>query len=172
MIRAVHGKSRYGEAVERMPFDTLISKSQEAFTLLLYENGYKNWVWAASNDPGTTSDGSGDTGGNTTDGLCPMYVYTVRHKEALTSRNGGWSVEGMMKYNDLYRRVTDDRTIDAGSFSTVYRLYREEKRTTVKKRKRGTVHPVQILTISDDLGDLLQDRNSAGGEQAEEVISV
>jgi len=171
MIRAVHGKSRYGEAAERVNFDTLISKSQEAFTLLLYENGYQNWVWAASNDPGTTSDGSSDdTGGNTTDGLCPMYKYTVRHKETMTSRNGGWSVEGMMKYNELYRRVSNDRTKDGGSFSAAYRMYRDEKRTRAKKRKRGTVGPRQILTISDDLNDLLQDGNSTGGEQA--IFSV
>ena len=152
MIRAVHGKSRYGGAAKTTSFDTLVSKSQEAFTLLLYENGYKNWVWAARNDPGSTSDASTDAGGNTTDSNCPKYGYTSRNKEELTGRNGGWSKEGMLKYNELYRRVAADRAVDKGDFEKVYMAHRLSKYKSTRKRKHGLANdPVPIL---DDLGDL------------------
>jgi hypothetical protein len=46
MIHAVHGKSRYGTKAAELKFDDLVSPSQEAFALLLYTNGYKNWLWS------------------------------------------------------------------------------------------------------------------------------
>jgi hypothetical protein len=97
VIRAVHGKSRCGEAAERITFDCLISKRQEAFTLLLHENGCKNWVWASS------SDASGDANTDTSDGSCPTHGCTERGREGLPSRNGGWSLERMKKQNDCTR---------------------------------------------------------------------
>jgi hypothetical protein len=160
MIRAVHGKSRYGEAAERITFDSLISKSQEAFTLLLYENGYKNWVWASRNDPGSASDASADANTDSSDGTCPTYGFTERGREGLPSRNGGWSLEGMKKYNELYKRVTEDRISDAGAFRKAYRDHREAKRSKGRKRKRGNADQMIILTISDDLGELMQSTNS------------
>jgi hypothetical protein len=46
MTTAAHGKSQRSAATEITLFDALISKSQEAFsTLLLHENGCKNWMW-------------------------------------------------------------------------------------------------------------------------------
>jgi hypothetical protein len=152
MIRAVHGKSRYGDTARNTMFDTLISKSQEAFTLLLYNNGYNNWVWSATNDPGSNSDGSTETGGNTTDSNCPQYGYTSRNKEELTGRNGGWSREGMVKYNELYKRVAADRAVDKGAFEQMYMEHRNSKFKRARKRKRGLdINPVAIL---DDLADL------------------
>jgi hypothetical protein len=104
MIRAIYGKSCYGVAAEISRFDTLVSKSQEAFTLLLYENGYSNWVWALYNEPGTTSDASSDVIGESG---CPSYKYTTRSNE-MTFRNGGWSRKGMQNFNELYTRVAEE----------------------------------------------------------------
>ena len=150
MIRAVHGKSRYSETVSVKSFDTIISKSQEAFTLLLYENGYKNWLWTATNDPGSMSDTSG--GGNTTDSNCPVYGYTSRNGENPPNRNGGWSTEGMLKFNELYRRVAADRAVDNGAFGRVYMAHRVSKFKSKKRQRRG--RGVEEVTILDDLGDL------------------
>jgi hypothetical protein len=46
MIRAVHGKSIFSSKAATTDFEDLVMPSQEAFTLLLYRNGYKNWVGA------------------------------------------------------------------------------------------------------------------------------
>jgi hypothetical protein len=161
MIRAIHGKSRYGEAAERITFDSLISKSQAAFTLLLYENGYKNWVWASRNDLGSASDASADANTDSSDGTCPTHGFTERGREGLPSRNGGWSLEGMKKYNELHKRVTEDQISDAGAFRKAEdREHREAKRSKGRKRKRGNADQMIILTISDDLGELMQSTNS------------
>jgi hypothetical protein len=60
MIRAVYGKSRYSPSSSTILFDELISPSQEAFALLLYNNGYENWVWM-HNNACLTSEGSDAT---------------------------------------------------------------------------------------------------------------
>jgi hypothetical protein len=156
MICAVHGKSRFADTAGTTSFNTLISKSQEAFTLLLYENGYKNWVWASQNDPGSTSDASTDGGGGnvtTNSHDCPPYGYTSRNQEyTIQNRNGDWSTEGMLKYNALYRKVAVDRDVDKGAFEKVYMAHRVSQFKARRKRKRGlTNNPVPIL---DDLVDL------------------
>jgi hypothetical protein len=81
-------------------FGELIYPSQEAFTLLLYENGYMNWVWM-HNESGTSDTSNGGFDG-ASDG--PDYLYIVRTRE-LTSINGGWSRSRMLKCNELYSKV-------------------------------------------------------------------
>ena len=166
MIRAVHGKSRYGDNVNITAFDTLISKSQEAFTLLLYENGYKNWVWAATNYQGSTSDESAGAGEVTTDSNCPSYGYTSRTTTELRSRNGGWSTEGMLKYNELYRKVAEDRTRDKGKFEKAYMAHRECRFKPRKKRRRGN-QTYEALPILDDLGELQQVNQTGDFEEVQ-----
>jgi hypothetical protein len=50
----------------------------------------------------------------------------------LTSRNGGWSRVGMLKYNGLYSRVKEDRVRDNGVFSKDYKEHWIEKSNQVK----------------------------------------
>ena len=173
MIRAVYGKSRYGAAADIKLFDGLISKSQEAFTLLLYENGYNNWVWVSTNDQGGTTS---ETASNTTDSGGPGYGYTEKTKDSLLSRNGGWSNEGMKKFNDLYKRVGEDRLKDKGGFEQVYKRHRKDRSQTSKKRRRDKDGPMQNIQISDDLGDLMSgigsNEEGANAGNAEQAYSV
>jgi hypothetical protein len=41
MIQAVHVKSRYSEKAATTLFGSLVSPSQEVFTMLLYKNGFQ-----------------------------------------------------------------------------------------------------------------------------------
>jgi hypothetical protein len=158
MIRAVHGKSRYGSSSTTTLLDDLISPSQEAFTLLLYRNGYNNWVWRHSH-AGLSSEGSEDSNvtldGKEDEDGCPKYSYTKRTAGDFTSRNGGWSRDGMKKYNTLYKQVQEDRIADAGAFSEVYKAHRAHISGKKRKRRRDDGDQGQRLTISDDLGELL-----------------
>jgi hypothetical protein len=157
MIRAVHGKSPYGDRTNTTSFNTLISKSQEAFTLLLHENGYKNWVWAARNDPGSTSDTDGG-GGNTTGSCCPAHGHTP-------GRNGGWSTEGMLKCNDLHHKVAAERAMDNGEFERAHTAHRVNKfKAPKKKRKRGEAN--DTVPILDDLEDLRAPNEDDGETEA------
>ena len=153
MIRAVHGKSRYGEKVLKRMLGDFVSTSQEAFTMLLYHNGYENWVYMKNDDNVFSSDASA-AGNGDLDGGCPQYKYTARSIE-LTSRNGGWSSEGMKKFTELYTKVKEDRRTNQADYDAAYKLHCQEKSTTVRKRKRHEGGQLQSLPVSDDIGDLL-----------------
>jgi hypothetical protein len=62
----------------------------------------------------------------------PEYLYTARMRE-LTSRNRGWSRAGMLKYNDLYNRVKEDRVRSNGVFGKDYKEHWIEKSKTRQK---------------------------------------
>jgi hypothetical protein len=94
-------------------FEELVSPSLEAFTLLLYEKGY---VWM-HNESGTSDTSNGGFGG-ASDGS--EYLYMARARES-TSRNGGWSRVGMLKYNGIYSMVKEDRVRDNGVFGQDYK---------------------------------------------------
>jgi hypothetical protein len=160
MIRAVHGKVRYAESAIKELFDDMVSPSQEAFTLLLYRNGYEHWLWKHGETvaPSGTSDVTEGETGSSSDGG-PGYQYTNGNRfasgEGMTTRNGGWSRTGMLKYNELYEAVKESRNEDKGAFSKEYKEHWIDKSTRRRKRKRddNTGGP-RVLKISDDLGDL------------------
>jgi DNA-binding transcriptional MocR family regulator len=62
MIHAVHEKSCYCVEASNKHFEELVSPSQEVFTLLLFENGYMDWVWM-KNESGTSDTSNGRSNG-------------------------------------------------------------------------------------------------------------
>jgi hypothetical protein len=160
-------ESRFGEKAVHTLFGSLVSPSQEAFTMLLYRNGYQKWVWM--HNVSVSSGASEGSHGDTSDGF-PEYVYTARSSD-LTSRNGGWSRTGMLKYNDLYKQVKKDRLEDNGAYDREYIAHYMEKSKNKRKRRRDNEGQLQSLTVSDDIGDLLgaletQNDAAAGGSVA------
>ena len=153
IIRAVYGKTRCSPSSGTTLFEDLISPSQEAFALLLYKNGYENWVWM-HNHACLTSDGSESAvgGENAEDEHCPKYKFTKRSGD-FTSRNGGWTREGKTLFNELCKRVKEDRQTDRGAFAKVHRAHRACLHG--KKRKRRMVDGAQHhITTSNDPEDL------------------
>ncbi len=80
----------------------------------------------------------------------------------------------MKKYNTLYKKVQDDRAMDAGAFSEVYKVHREQLSGKKRKRRRNDGDQSQRLTISNDLGELLTtldstSDNEGGSATVEEV---
>ncbi len=169
MIRAVHGKSRYSEKAANTLFGSLVSPSQEAFTMLLYRNGYQKWVWMHNGS--VSSEASEGSNGDTSDGS-PGYIYTERTSE-MTSRNGGWSRLGMLKYNDLYKKVKENRVADGGAYDRKYTIHCVEKNKNKRKQRHDNGGQQQSLTVSDDLGDLLGALdNNRGGSAGDNVAAV
>jgi hypothetical protein len=149
MIRAVHGKSIYSSKAATTDFEDLVMPSQEAFTLLLYRNGYKNWVSVHDTSAMTSSSQESEADQR------PAYQYTTRKHADLTSRNGGWSREGNDKYVELYDRVKQDRLIDNGVFKRKYMAHWIEKRAKMRKRRRNDTVPNGIQGEDrDDVGVL------------------
>ena len=153
MIRAVHGKSRFGEKANKTLLGEFVSPSQEAFTMLLYRNGYDNWVYMKNDDNVFSSDASA-AGNGDLDGGCPQYKYTARAIE-LTNRNGGWSSEGMRKFSQLYTRVKEDRLANQTSFDRTYKVHWDEISHIKRKRKCHEGGQLQSQPVSDDIGDIL-----------------
>jgi hypothetical protein len=148
MLRTVHGKCGYSQKAgsrSRLLSD-FVPISQEAFALLLYKNGYEDWLWKYNEGVSSEDTDSSDRR--------PGYKYTsamATEGTAFTCRNGGWSPEGMKEFNRLYDLVEQSRTADNGSFDTHYKTHWREHRcvSKYKKRKRGIVPTV--TSIRDDL---------------------
>ena len=83
---------------------------------------------------------------------CHHYKYTKRSGN-FTSRNGGWSREGVTLYTMSYtKKVRGDRQTDDGAFG---KLYMDHRASLCRKRRNrrnanGADHQHQ-LAISDDL---------------------
>ena len=152
MIRAVHGKSRYGEKAATTLFGAIVSPSQEAFTILLYKNGFQKWVWMHNGSVSSEASEAGNE--DTSDSSSPDYIYTSRTGTVI-SRNGGWSWQGMITYNELYKKIKEDRERDKGAFDGEYMMHWVEKTSMRRKRRRGNEGQHGTLTVSDDLGDLM-----------------
>ena len=95
---------------------------------------------------------------------CPGYQYTAWAID-LTSRNGGWSREGMLIFNEMYQMVQINRNNDKGAFSDLYKEHWLEKTTRKRKRRRDNNGSHQALKISDDMEEYvlsLLDSNVSG----------
>jgi hypothetical protein len=154
MVRAVHGKCGYAQKAgsKSMMFGDFVTVSQEAFTLLLYKNGYDNWIWKHNN-----MATSGDTDATNEAAQMPPYLYTstgATEGSAFTTRNGGWSSEGMQEFNALYAGVKESRAADQGSFDGLYKEHwRETKMVSKYKRRKVKDNRVVVTSVCDDLED-------------------
>ena len=61
----------------------------------------------------------------------------------------------MEKYDDLYRRVQDDRETNGVAFTKVDKEHREEVSGRKRKHRNKDGNARQQLKICDDLGELL-----------------
>jgi hypothetical protein len=153
MVRAVHGKYGYAQKAgsKSTTFSEFIPISQEAFALLLYENGYKNWIWMHDNNASSSEDTEVSN-----EGPKPGYLCTGvagGDGEVFTRRNNGWSQAGMQAFNSLYAKVKESRANDNGEFDKHYKNHWRTKHSVSKyKRKRVTETPA-IESICDDLVD-------------------
>ena len=126
--------------------------SHEALALLLHKSGYENWAWrhdhaCLTSDRSDSADG-GDGG---EEEHCPKHKFTKRSGNFM-SRNGGQTREGMILFNELCKRVKEDRQADRGASAKVCK----EHRVCLggKKRKRMMADGTQSqVATSDDLED-------------------
>ena len=151
MVRAVHGRCGYHQKAgsKSAMFSEFVPVSQEAFSLLLYKNGYKNWIWM--HDMNATS--SDDTDASNEEEK-PGYLYTGTRTEKgalFTRRNNGWSKAGMEAFNSLYAKVKASRAADNGEFDTHYKTHWRSKNCVSKYKRRRVTETPAIDSICDDL---------------------
>jgi hypothetical protein len=153
MVRAVHGKSGYAQKAgsKSTTFSEFIPISQEAFALLLYENGYKNWIWMHDNNASSSEESEVSN-----EGPKPGYLYTgvaAGDGEMFTKRNNGWSKTGMQAFNSLYAEVKESRANDNGEFDKLYKNHWRTKHSVSKYKRRRVTETPAIESICDDLVD-------------------
>jgi hypothetical protein len=104
--------------------------------------------------------------------MAVLSINTLRMAGDFTSRNGGWSRDGMKKYNTLYKKVQDNRKMDAGAFSEVYKVHREQLSGKKWKIRKNDGDQSQQLTISDDLGELLTAMDGGDGTDSSAAVEA
>lgn len=94
IVPVVVGRYEWKQKAHKVHYSTFVTPSDEAFGMLLVENNYEAWVEIAQ---------TGDKGDKK-----PKYT-----KHAMNSgRYGGWSTQGIRRYNELIRIVKEDRRKD------------------------------------------------------------
>ena len=86
----------------------------------------------------------------------PGYLYTnTRGRDGLvfTSRNGGWSAEGMEEFNRLCSKVKASRLEDKGSFDDHYREHWIATKRPSKYKRQQPNRQILVATIYNDLED-------------------
>jgi hypothetical protein len=104
------GKQKYKQlistACEQGGQNKLVTKSDEAFALLLFENYIDKWkttTVAAPATPGTERAGQGEA--NKKSKLRGKFTG----KKSGHCKYGGWCHEGTTRFNELYKMVSEDR---------------------------------------------------------------
>jgi hypothetical protein len=152
MVCAVHGKVAYAQSAgsKTTMFSSCIPVSQEAFALLLYKNGYNNWIWKNENGATSSDDSDPETEIN------PGFLYTNSNGvkgTAFTKRNNGWSEAGMQEFNKLCVKVKESRAADNTTFDAHYKTHWRATKCISKYKRRKVVALPAVVTIYDDLVD-------------------
>jgi hypothetical protein len=103
LVRRVVGKSRWSNNSTKKLVSQYVTKSDEAYALLNVENQYDRWTIFWENDsreeedkvelPGAMYTNCGQSGGG----------------KGTNKKNDGWSTAGMNRFNELHKKITEDR---------------------------------------------------------------
>ena len=119
---------------------TYVTKSDEAFALVVFENNFQRWLDMYNKGNSKTSD--------------VQPKWTNGGKSAKNGRSkmcGGWDEEGINRYNELYQKIDKDRR-ENPEFEDEF-LQKMQLITKVPKRKRhkqlklSTVLPCWMIWI-------------------------
>ena len=145
----------------------IVTKSDEAFGLLLIENYMEKWKKMLDDEDNVESEAPNqiraEEGVLTTDSRRNKPTrkritgkYTAK-KSGTTCRYGGWSVEGMARFNELYEMIKADRACQQAAVMEKTVLFKCKERAGIRR--------------SDGNG-MQQDGHEAGGDTAMEFMPV
>ncbi|KAI2510503.1 hypothetical protein MHU86_3923 [Fragilaria crotonensis] len=116
----------------------LVTISDEAFALLLYDNYIEKWLKAFQREeqlrhetpPAEPQPGAAPAAGKVQEGKGERQVYCAKTGHC---KYGGWSREGMARYNEFYHLVKADRTCEQAMD-----MERELLNHCIALKRRGT----------------------------------
>ena len=137
VLKPAYGVGKWKSRVALEKFSDYVLPSFEAFVLLSYENYYEYY----NNKCDLDQEGL----------MMKQFKYT---KDArLGGKNKGWSKEGIERYNELHKRIVDDRKPNE-SFDEDFL---EEERQFLGKRKRAKSshdEDVGLIMATNDLDNV------------------
>jgi hypothetical protein len=115
----VIGKQAYNKKVLQATISEIASVSDEAFVVFCLANLMRRWEHEAKDPTAKRIDA----------------VYTASQAEA--SKYGGWSNEGMRRFNTLQRKVVPYLRMKSERLEAHYLKYQREMKQPFKKTKKG-----------------------------------
>ena len=190
-IAPVVGKQRYDNLCWQTTFSSYVSKSDEAFALLIFENNYDCWTsMAESNDWGTsvvkpafTNGGNSiqtpKTASNTRKHNSNALVSAVPSFTSSSSRFQDWSAHGIKKFSKLFVLVEKEQMSSFGSqFEDNYLQHCNKVREQGKKKQNRTNvlyevcrHEMWTTSTTDDCNYIKDDELEPDTNPSEGVMS-
>lgn len=129
LVILVVGKPTFKRKVATENVEKFVTVSDEAFAVLAYENMYDTAKSIGHNmktNPGMSLS-------EASDGAYPTK-WTSNRRGA--KRNQGWDNKGIERYNQLYKKVKEDRSLRGEPFSTNYKNKKRQEMEDKYGRKR------------------------------------
>jgi len=137
-LACVVGKVQWKRNVKKNLITKFTTNSDEAFALLVLENGWDEWIKIDAHEHFFSKQGLNE---EKTRKVVGGGRYTAEAKGSI--RFGGWKEEGVLRFNELCEIVKKDRA-ENGSFDLRY-LERTSGTITSNKKKTSVVRAYSEL---------------------------
>ena len=159
LLPYVVGRTVWENNATNSNLSSFVTPSLEAFAMLLYDNGYKPWLWECREMAAEINNGTSEDEDSAATPSKPTFKYTHRTLENMV-RNGGWAEEGHDYFDSCYDKITIRRSIPGTGVKFEETFQREcaDRMLGRKKRKvalrtdsigprRVRRHDLQLLNL-------------------------
>ena len=129
--------------------EAICTISDEAFALLLIENSYDRWTDIFAETGGIPKQQRGVRKREYTSDVPPKYTQGgIKYSEGNQKQTKGWTNQGIQRYNELFKMVTEDRRHK--KFLIKFKKQQGDSKPKQLKDKPATIKAVHSLWKEDD----------------------
>ena len=150
----------------------IVTVSDEAFVFLALENNWERWIDINNKAKNACTASTRGKSTAVDSNVMPKYTHInkkrtdVDPKEIVPANWKGWNNEGTLRFNDLCKKVKDDRrefpTIDKDIVAAVEP---EENQQRPKKRRKKSTPTVKAFVDSEDYDSDKEDEESLSDKE-------
>ena len=135
-MRVIVGCAMYDSFVAKLKISEFVGVSDEALALLIWENQEERWMDMVANGTSkSTKQGMYTDGG------------TSRNQSGRSRKGKGWSNKGIIRFNDLCKKVEENRKTQARKdLEDAFLAKKQEEASSGSGRKRKA----NLLTYAND----------------------
>lgn len=153
------GGKNWNQTHLRQPITKFITSSSEAIVILIMENNYARWIDEAENEEKDKKD------------LAPA-LYTnsgisQRGGNATSRQGGGWSQEGIQRFNELVMLVRNDQKgrlgFEVALMKSMLEVNTVKSWNTEKRKAQAIDYQDEVVAVNDfdDSGDETEEDQDA-----------